>query len=612
MTVDDDLEKCRTACESAIRRGDTLVAYDLARRGLALCQTDVRLRQLHALSLARAGDPRRALEPAEALYAEGHQDEETVGILARIHKDLWLEGEEDPGGHLRRSLQLYLDAFERHGGYWTGINAATLACVSGDSAVAARLARDVRSICARALEAQPDSPNTFWLQTTLAECALIEGDHPEASAYYERAAALARQDGGRFGDLRSVRKNARLLLAALRLQRESIEAAIAAPPIVVFTGHMIDRADRATPRFPPTAEDAVREAIERALDRMRPAIAFGSAAAGSDILCAEALLARGAEVHLVLPVRPDYFEPVSVNIGPGWASRFRRVVERAAEVVVASPEAGGPPPDAVYEYTNALILGLAADRAAHLGTEIVGLAVWDGRPGRPGGTGTAVSNWRQQQIPVEVLRPRSPNASERNPPVPDPGTLPDLSWNQEIGTAIFADAVGFCALAEEQIPRFVEHFLGGIAALAARNTPPLTANTWGDGLFFVFPGVEAAGLFALDVCRMTAEANWTARGLPPLSVRMALHSGPMFRQRDPLTGRDNYFGAHVSRGSRIEPITPPGQVYASQAFAALAAAQRIRSFRCEYVGQTPLAKGYGTFPTYHVRPSRKGSASQNP
>lgn len=53
-------------------------------------------------------------------------------------------------------------------------------------------------------------------------------------------------------------------------------------------------------------------------------------------------------------------------------------------------------------------------------------------------------------------------------------------------------------------------------------------------------------------------------------------------------------------GARIEPKTPPGQVYASENFAAIAAAQKITDFRCEYVGRLPLAKGYGTFGTYHV------------
>jgi hypothetical protein len=58
--------------------------------------------------------------------------------------------------------------------------------------------------------------------------------------------------------------------------------------------------------------------------------------------------------------------------------------------------------------------------------------------------------------------------------------------------------------------------------------------------------------------------------------------------------------------ARIEPISPPGHVYASQAFAALAEAEaspKSRApFACEYVGQVPLAKGYGTFPMYHLRP----------
>jgi len=66
-------------------------------------------------------------------------------------------------------------------------------------------------------------------------------------------------------------------------------------------------------------------------------------------------------------------------------------------------------------------------------------------------------------------------------------------------------------------------------------------------------------------------------------------------------------GTHVSRDARLEPITLPGQVYASQAFAALATAQRIEGFTCDYIGQTPLAKKYGTFPTYHVRRLEKSN-----
>jgi class 3 adenylate cyclase len=61
-----------------------------------------------------------------------------------------------------------------------------------------------------------------------------------------------------------------------------------------------------------------------------------------------------------------------------------------------------------------------------------------------------------------------------------------------------------------------------------------------------------------------------------------------------------YTGSHVSRAARIEPITPPGQVYCSQEFAAVSEAENMQEFRCVYVGQTPLAKGFGTFATFRV------------
>ena len=124
----------------------------------------------------------------------------------------------------------------------------------------------------------------------------------------------------------------------------------------------------------------------------------------------------------------------------------------------------------------------------------------------------------------------------------------------------------------------------------------------GDGLYLVFSEVEAAGKFALDLCDLITRTRWEMCGLPKsLGLRIALHAGPVYEFDDPITGNRSYCGTHVSRAARIEPITPPGQVYSSQAFAALAAAQGVKEFTCDYVGQTPLAKGYGTFATYHVR-----------
>jgi class 3 adenylate cyclase len=88
-------------------------------------------------------------------------------------------------------------------------------------------------------------------------------------------------------------------------------------------------------------------------------------------------------------------------------------------------------------------------------------------------------------------------------------------------------------------------------------------------------------------------------------MRISLHSGPVYRFTDPLIQKINFSGAHVNRAARIEPATPPGQVYASEHFASLIVASNVAEITCDYVGTLPLAKGYGTFPMYHVRRSHE-------
>jgi class 3 adenylate cyclase len=83
-------------------------------------------------------------------------------------------------------------------------------------------------------------------------------------------------------------------------------------------------------------------------------------------------------------------------------------------------------------------------------------------------------------------------------------------------------------------------------------------------------------------------------------MRIGLHAGVVHKLRDPVTLRDVFIGTHINRAARIEPITPPGQVYASQEFAALAALERVKDFTCKYVGQVSLAKDYGVFPMYRL------------
>ena len=51
--------------------------------------------------------------------------------------------------------------------------------------------------------------------------------------------------------------------------------------------------------------------------------------------------------------------------------------------------------------------------------------------------------------------------------------------------------------------------------------------------------------------------------------------------RDPILHRRNYFGQHVNRTARIEPVTIPGCAFASEQFAALLAREAPEAFRTE-------------------------------
>jgi class 3 adenylate cyclase len=64
-----------------------------------------------------------------------------------------------------------------------------------------------------------------------------------------------------------------------------------------------------------------------------------------------------------------------------------------------------------------------------------------------------------------------------------------------------------------------------------------------------------------------------------------------------------FIGSHVSRTARIEPVTPPGEVYVTEAFAARLLLASQRRLNSDYVGHMPAAKGYGNLRMYRLRRS---------
>ena len=111
-----------------------------------------------------------------------------------------------------------------------------------------------------------------------------------------------------------------------------------------------------------------------------------------------------------------------------------------------------------------------------------------------------------------------------------------------------------------------------------------------------------AAEYALDLRDFVRKTDWRETGLPgDLSIRIGLHSGPVYYAKEPILNKTNYFGSHVNRAARIEPITNPGNVYASEQFAALLMAGTQHDLECKYVGIIVLPKEFGTYPIYHIK-----------
>src|SRR5262249_32666898 len=185
---------------------------------------------------------------------------------------------------------------------------------------------------------------------------------------------------------------------------------------------------------------------------------------------------------------------------------------------------------------------------------------------------------------------------------PSQPALPAARPERTLKTMLFADFAGYSRVQDALAPLFQASFLKVAAAqIEAAPVKPLIASTWGDALYVVFDSPRDAAEFALPFQASTFEVDWTAVGLPDSSpIRIALHTGPVFCGFDPIMGRDTYYGSSVNKAARIEPITRPGMVYTSEAFAATLAASGQHDYVLEYIGRLKLAKDFGESRIYRL------------
>ncbi len=586
---------------AALDAGLNPQALDLARAALVVHPDSEEFIYLGALASARMN----AMGEAQAWLARIDRGSlgasplavEVWSLAGRIAKERFVALNDRStalAGELARAAsESYQRAFALTGAAYPAVNAATLAKLAGDQDLARGLAQE-------ALDALSPSGGDHWHHASEGEALLALDREAEARTSYGKAYRLA---GKKFGDVAAMRRQ--LLLIDTDAARE-IADALPAPRVIAFSGHMIDRPDRASSRFPARLGSAVAAELRARIAAWGPSIGYAQAACGADILFLEAMQDAGMQTQIVLPFLPLEYIATSVAFaGDDWIARFHRALARAHRVVYATEEPFLND-DVLFEHAANLIQGMAFLRASELSTHPTMLTVHaHGTGDKVGGTAATARNWariggRVENIDLTALR-GGDSAGNGAPEIAPPAAA--SSRARSLRSLLFADVKGYSRMPEQYTPDFAEMFLGNVKAILDSLTrPALEVNTHGDGIFAVFDRPSHAAEFAVRLQQVLSKVDWTCLGLAAdTGVRVGLHTGPMFRVFNPVTARTTFYGSHVNRAARLEPIVQPGQIFVTEEFASSLVADDQERFACEYIGSLPLAKKFGDARLYRLR-----------
>jgi tetratricopeptide (TPR) repeat protein len=354
--------------------------------------SDLQIRRLRALALAKSGKTDEAITILKAIQAEGALDVETGGILGGRYRQKWETTKRRE--FLTLSLAAYRDVFERFGDPYPGINTAALMLQLGDQ-------EGARAVATRVLEAIdqiPESAADHWTHAAAGEAWIIRGDLATARAAYERAVL---DDVQLVQDVAVMRRGARCTLRALGADAGALDAVFAVPRPVAFVGHGVDLAGQETVRFPRSAVGPVRAAIKEVLERRSASLGIASATVGGDTLFIQGILDRDGFARVLLPCPEGEFLKYFV-VQRDRLYDVRKIFghERAEIVVVARP---ADPAD-VWSDFGPRLRDHATEWARSLDEEPLLVALWDGQPSF---VSSVIELWQDMSFEIELLSLRN-------------------------------------------------------------------------------------------------------------------------------------------------------------------------------------------------------------
>jgi tetratricopeptide (TPR) repeat protein len=503
------------------------------------------------IAYARAGASAFAWERfAAAGYDRMTNDAAALGVKGRLLKDRALA---ESGAERRRlyseAAEAYRSAAALSGSTYPLINAASLSRLSGETAQAQGLADQVL----RQIGEKPDEPETpYYRAATCAEALLLLDREEEARAAFAEAVALAPRA---WEDHASTLRQFALILAAQG--RDSAWLDSHRPPSSLhFGGHM---------SFDPKVvrREHLDEKIAAVLEEENIGFGYGALAAGADIIIAEALLARGAELHAVLPGGVEAFAAVSVDpFGKTWRRRFDTVLAKAEAIRPVRP-LGEPPGPAMIGLADEIAMGAALINGRRLESSAVQLLVLDSAADGPNGaSGRSRAIWAGGGARQRVLT--APRETRHDSPAPA-GDSPKPLAVLAVGLA--ADALLGSAMSELEAQ---------VAALPAPALPPYLTE---DRLILAWRGVGEAAEAAV---RLLASPR-------PPRIGGQYGLAPVFR--DPFGGGLRLAPAATAAAAGALASAPPGAACVTDDFAAALAAAGPRRPASEYIGELDAPDG---------------------
>jgi class 3 adenylate cyclase/tetratricopeptide (TPR) repeat protein len=576
--------------EKALNQGQVFLAHNIASELLLEFPDNLRLSQLKVIALNRLGQPEKAIDIILSSVENGNKDGETMGLLGRTYKDLYKSS--GNSGYLRKSADAYYIGYLHSQEYYPAINAASLFLMLENRTKAHQMAKEVI--------ARIGSPIDYWSTATLGEAWLILGNIKEAISYYDKA---IHNNSRQFGKFQSTFQQLQFLSDVIQVPEELLQL-FPKPKIAVFSGHMIDRPDRVDKRFPPEIEPLVREKLKQKVESLGIDIGFTSLASGSDIIFMEILKERNAEIKAYLPFKKDDFLTTSVaNAGLGWINRFENCYDCAPKELTSESYLDTPD---LFKHLGEVMMGECMLFSEQYGTTPSYITVLaPNQISAPGGTRDLLDFWPYADTHHNIDPTRfltSPVITPHYEIKDDQDAQPSNEVERKITNILFADIVGFSKLLMKDTPEILLRLLTETRKLIDPFMDKAEViNTWGDAIILCHPEVEAVMQIASILQGVFIGDQAIDLGLPEgLNIRIALHKGPVFFAPDPLTREPNVYGSSINRTARMEPVTLPGAIYASDQFAASLKLGTLDMYRYQHVGIIELPKGFGRQEVYQI------------